>query len=148
MTPTASEQVEPVVGPNTTIVIIQNGVGNADQFRERFPNNIVLSAVVSLPRRPPSRTAYTNPSSLQTWVNAAQPETGVIVHKGNESMQIGVEWNDSLPKEPQQAQLEAFVALLKAGRSDYEIVPDIQQWRWKVDAFLLVSLKTLSLISR
>ncbi|ORY82360.1 2-dehydropantoate 2-reductase [Leucosporidium creatinivorum] len=111
MTPTASEQVEPVVGPNTTIVIIQNGVGNADQFRERFPNNIVLSAV--------------------TWVNAAQPETGVIVHKGNESMQIGVEWNDSLPKEPQQAQLEAFVALLKAGRSDYEIVPDIQQWRWK-----------------
>jgi ketopantoate reductase len=51
MTPTASEQVEPVVGPNTTIVIIQNGVGNADQFRERFPHNIVLSAVVSLPRR-------------------------------------------------------------------------------------------------
>lgn len=47
MSPSASEQVEPVVGPNTTIVIIQNGVGNADQFRERFPNNIVLSAVVS-----------------------------------------------------------------------------------------------------
>lgn len=139
MTPTASEQVEPVVGPNTTIVIIQNGVGNADQFRERFPNNIVLSAVVSLSSAapPPSLAAYSSILLLQTWVNAAQPETGVIVHKGNESMQIGVEWNDSLPKEPQQAQLEAFVALLKAGRSEYEIVPDIQQWRWKVSSLFL-----------
>ena len=47
MTPSASEQVQPVVGPNTTIVIIQNGEGNADEFRELFPNNVILSAVVS-----------------------------------------------------------------------------------------------------
>jgi hypothetical protein len=71
----------------------------------------------------------------------------VIVHKGNESMQIGVEWNDSLPKEPQQAQLEAFVALLKAGRSDYEVVPDIQQWRWKVGLLSFPPFESISLIS-
>lgn len=54
------------------------------------------------------------------------------MHKGRETMQIGVEWNERRPREPQQARLEAFVALLKAGGSDYELVPDIQQWRWKV----------------
>lgn len=47
MTPSASEQIAPAVSKNTTIVVIQNGVGNADQFRERFPENVVLSAVVS-----------------------------------------------------------------------------------------------------
>lgn len=47
MVPSASEQIAPAVSKDTTIVVIQNGVGNADQFRERFPNNVVLSAVVS-----------------------------------------------------------------------------------------------------
>ncbi|KAM0755081.1 2-dehydropantoate 2-reductase [Meredithblackwellia eburnea MCA 4105] len=111
MNPSASEQIAPAVSENTTIVIVQNGVGNGDQFRERFPNNVVISAV--------------------TWVNANQPETGVIVHKGQEKMQIGVEWSDKLDRALQQKKLDDFVGILDAGKSEYELVPDIQVWRWK-----------------
>lgn len=106
-------------------------VGNADQFRERFPNNVILSAVVS--HSADLLATYGSDGKLaQTWVNAAQPETGVIVHKGQEKMQIGVEWAESLARDAQQAKLEDFVALLAAGGSEYDLVPDIQQWRWKV----------------
>lgn len=111
MTPSASEQIAPAVSKNTTIVVIQNGVGNADQFRERFPENVVLSAV--------------------TWVNANQPDTGVIVHKGQEKMQIGVEWSETIAREVQQAKLQAFSAILTAGKTGFDEVTDIRVDRWK-----------------
>ena len=38
--------IAPGVGENTTIVIIQNGVGNEDAFRERFPSVTIISCVV------------------------------------------------------------------------------------------------------
>jgi len=38
--------IAPGVGDNTTIVIIQNGVGNEDAFRERFPTVTIISCVV------------------------------------------------------------------------------------------------------
>lgn len=37
----------PVVGKDTTIVIIQNGVGNEEPFRKEFPSNTILTCVVS-----------------------------------------------------------------------------------------------------
>ncbi|KAK4047561.1 hypothetical protein OIV83_005348 [Microbotryomycetes sp. JL201] len=111
MTPSASEQIAPIVSRQTTIVIIQNGVGNADQFRERFPDNVIISAV--------------------TWVNAAQPKTGTIVHKSNEKMEIGVEWSNDLDKQTQQDRLNVFVGMLDKAGSEYLAVDNIQQWRWK-----------------
>ncbi|KAK4047767.1 hypothetical protein OIO90_006066 [Microbotryomycetes sp. JL221] len=111
MTPCASEQIEPVVSPDTTIVIIQNGVGNADEFSQRFPHNVIISAV--------------------TWVNAAQPTTGTIVHKYNEKMEIGVEWSDKISRDLQQQRLDEFVGLLDKAGSEYLAVDNIQQWRWK-----------------
>lgn len=41
-------QLQPVVDQNrTTIVIIQNGVGNEEAFREQFPGSSILTCVVS-----------------------------------------------------------------------------------------------------
>ncbi len=43
----ATKQLAPAMDEKkTTIVIIQNGVGNEDPFREAFPNNVILSCVV------------------------------------------------------------------------------------------------------
>ena len=43
------EQLAPVVDEKQTcIVIVQNGVGNEDPFREAFPMSPILSCVVSL----------------------------------------------------------------------------------------------------
>jgi len=41
------DALRPAVGADTTIVIIQNGVGNEDPFREAFPQNTIISCVVS-----------------------------------------------------------------------------------------------------
>ena len=49
MSPSASEQIAPAVSPSSVIVIVQNGIGNADQFKAQFPSNVVLSAVVRFP---------------------------------------------------------------------------------------------------
>ena len=40
-------RLEPVVGEKTTIVLIQNGVGNEDPFRTSLPQCSILSCVVS-----------------------------------------------------------------------------------------------------
>lgn len=37
--------IKPVVRPQTTIVLIQNGIGIEEPYREAFPNNVLLSAV-------------------------------------------------------------------------------------------------------
>lgn len=41
--------LRPVVAKDTTIVIIQNGVGNEEPFRKEFPGNTILTCVVSHP---------------------------------------------------------------------------------------------------
>lgn len=37
----------PAIGESTTIVIIQNGVGNEEPFRKAFPTCSIISCVVS-----------------------------------------------------------------------------------------------------
>jgi len=40
------EQLAPVVDSNTSLVIIQNGVGNEEPFRKTFPENTIITCVV------------------------------------------------------------------------------------------------------
>ncbi|KIY53922.1 ApbA-domain-containing protein [Fistulina hepatica ATCC 64428] len=95
----------------STVVLIHNGVGNEEEFRARFPKNTILSGV--------------------TWVNASQPEPGVVVHKGEESMQFGCHWNPSINRDVRQTAMDRFVGLLTTGGSYVEIVPSTDVWRWK-----------------
>lgn len=111
-TPSVPDLISPCVRtPNTTIAIIQNGIGNDIIFRKRFPQNPILSGV--------------------TWVNAIQSEPGVIVHKADETMQFGCHWDNNLDKNIQQAALDNFVNLLLKGGTQVEVVPQIGLWRWK-----------------
>ena len=41
-----AKSLAPVIDDTTTIVLIQNGVGNEDPFRAQFPNSTILSCVV------------------------------------------------------------------------------------------------------
>jgi ketopantoate reductase len=41
------EGVKPLIKSQTTIVIAQNGVGNEDLFRARYPENSIISCAVS-----------------------------------------------------------------------------------------------------
>jgi ketopantoate reductase len=40
-------QLQPAVNKKTTIVVIQNGVGNEHPFRKQFPDNSIITCVVS-----------------------------------------------------------------------------------------------------
>ncbi|KAG5752310.1 hypothetical protein H9Q69_000451 [Fusarium xylarioides] len=103
--------IAPGVGDNTSIVIIQNGVGNEDAFRERFPSATIISCV--------------------TWVGARQPEPGVIHHTTSEDMQVGLYPNKAGDASQDTQHLAQFESLLSIGKTIFQIVPNIQVQRWE-----------------
>ncbi|KAJ8125240.1 hypothetical protein O1611_g8399 [Lasiodiplodia mahajangana] len=106
------EQLAPVVDPKkTTIVIIQNGVGNEEPFRQAFPGASILSCV--------------------TWVGARQVEPGIIFHTKSEDMQIGLFPNRSVEEALEKERLHRFASLLTQGKTVFQIVPNIQVQRWE-----------------
>ncbi|WZH48316.1 enolase C-terminal domain-like protein [Fusarium acuminatum] len=107
----SAADIAPGVGDNTTIVIIQNGVGNEDAFRERFPSISIISCV--------------------TWVGARQPEPGVIAHTTSEDMQVGLYPNKSGDEARDTQRLSQFESLLSIGKTIFQIVPNIQVQRWE-----------------
>ncbi|KAJ7574414.1 2-dehydropantoate 2-reductase [Mycena floridula] len=109
--PPVEDQLAPVIGKDTIIVLIQNGVGNEEPFRAKYPNHTILSGV--------------------TWVGANQPRPGLIVHNGKETMQFGCHYAENLDRAVQEQHLSAFVKLLVDGGTNVEVVPSIDLWRWK-----------------
>ncbi|KAG5662021.1 hypothetical protein KAF25_004260 [Fusarium avenaceum] len=107
----SAADIAPGVGDNTTIVIIQNGVGNEDAFRQRFPNVTIISCV--------------------TWVGARQPEPGVIEHTTSEDMQVGLYPNKAGDEIRDTQRLSQFESLLSIGKTIFQIVPNIQVQRWE-----------------
>ncbi|TGJ78416.1 hypothetical protein E0Z10_g10351 [Xylaria hypoxylon] len=106
------KQLAPAVDEKkTTIVIIQNGVGNEEPFREAFPGASILSCV--------------------TWVGARQTEPGIIAHTKSEDMQIGIFPNPSVELSLEQERLDRFASLLTLGKTVFQIVPNIQVQRWE-----------------
>ncbi|KFZ25334.1 hypothetical protein V502_00190 [Pseudogymnoascus sp. VKM F-4520 (FW-2644)] len=101
----------PVVDNTTTIVVIQNGVGNEEPFREAFPNGIIITCV--------------------TWVGALQTSPGVIKHTKSEHTQIGLFPNEKLDKAVEQGRLDAFTAFLNTGGTPYDVVENMQIKRWE-----------------
>ncbi|KAI1842534.1 hypothetical protein JX265_012654 [Neoarthrinium moseri] len=124
------DQIAPAVDETkTTLVIIQNGVGNEEPFRQRFPSATILSCV--------------------TWVGASQPEPGVVKHTQSEDMQIGLFPNASRDKSSEEQRLEEFAALLRHGNTIFQVVPNIQVQRWEKVVWNAAwnSLTTLTLMT-
>jgi len=111
-TPTLPTLLEPFVTPNlTTIVLIQNGVGIEDQVAERWPENIIITCVA--------------------WASATQVESGVIEHKDNAAITLGLFENNIVATEVAQKRLNTFSNLLASGGGEVEVSDDMQTERWK-----------------
>ncbi|VUC25725.1 unnamed protein product [Clonostachys rosea] len=95
----------------TTIVIIQNGVGNEEPFRQYFPSATILSAV--------------------TWCGVRQPQPGIITHTKSENMQLGLFPNPSADDGRETQRLNEFASFLTAGKTVFQVVPNIQVQRWE-----------------
>ncbi|KAL4741086.1 ketopantoate reductase PanE/ApbA-domain-containing protein [Aspergillus similis] len=104
--------LDPVVDETTTIVVLQNGVGNEDPFRERWPGVTIISGVV--------------------WVGASQPAPGVVYHTSSEHTELGLFPNRSLNDAPlEESRLQTFTSLLAAGGTHLTTFTDIQPRRWE-----------------
>ena len=87
--------IKPVVHPRTTIVLIQNGIGIEDPYREAFPNNVLLSAV--------------------TVVSAEQIEQGVVRQNRWTRISVGPFTGGTGPSHGGSEKTKQFVRLLKEG---------------------------------
>lgn len=98
-----STLLEGLVGDNTSIVLVQNGLGVEDPYARRFPKATILSAV--------------------TIASAAQPEHGIIKHNRWTRISIGpylphLDSKGAGPRQTDETALERnihLVDLLKAG---------------------------------
>ncbi|KAJ9630599.1 hypothetical protein H2203_001122 [Taxawa tesnikishii (nom. ined.)] len=104
-------QLEPVVGKDTTLVIIQNGVGNEVPFRKHFPDCTIISCV--------------------TWVGATQTKPGVIKHTKSEAAEFGLFSNSRLDSKLEQSRLDEFTTLLRNGGTKFTVEENIQVKRWE-----------------
>ncbi|EXJ59883.1 2-dehydropantoate 2-reductase [Cladophialophora yegresii CBS 114405] len=107
----AAKQLAPAVDEKKTcIVIIQNGVGNEDAFREAFSRCAILSCV--------------------TWVGASQDTPGIVSHWKSEGTEIGLFPNPSLDAASQKTRLDEFTSLLHEGKTPFSVEDNIQIKRW------------------
>ncbi|KAG2417582.1 hypothetical protein HFD88_008801 [Aspergillus terreus] len=108
---TVASRLRPTVNDETTIVIIQNGVGNEEPFRAQFPKSSIITCV--------------------TWVGATQTSPGVVQHTKSEDMQIGLFPNPTVDASLDQRRLDLFASLLEQGKTKFQVLDDMQRQRWE-----------------
>ncbi|CAI7640460.1 unnamed protein product [Penicillium manginii] len=124
-----AKRLAPVVDQErTTIVIIQNGVGNEEAFRNQFPQSSILTCV--------------------TWVGAIQSSPGIIKHTKSEDMQIGLFPNQQVEKATEKQRLDTFSTLLQNGETKFTVLEDMQRQRWEKVVWNVAwnSLTTLTMV--
>lgn len=109
-TGSAVPSISPLVSPRTAIVIIQNGIGMEQQYRDQFPNNPIVSCVAYMP------TTQTAP--------------GTVHHTEVERLQLGTFPSNGVPTSHHEA-VAKFAALIRSGGGTAEIFADVQVARWK-----------------
>lgn len=107
-TPSTPELIRPAVTPETTIVLIQNGIHIEAPYAALFPETPILSTVVYLP--------------------ATQVHPGVIEHKEVELLHIGT-FPATAPA-PHKAAANAFAELLTRAGASLRLHDDVQAERW------------------
>lgn len=94
----------------TSIVVIQNGVGVEQIYREAFPDNTIISGVTYMP--------------------VAQVRPGVFSHTETQRLHVGVyPARSATPLDHQST--ESFANLLKSAGAQVEVHQDVQVERWK-----------------
>ncbi|CAO0790985.1 unnamed protein product [Mucor circinelloides] len=100
--------IAPAVTKDTTIVLIQNGLGVEEPITERFPDNPIVSIVA--------------------YIGTSQTEPGKIKMVGKESLVVGKYLGAKRDSEKQRAE---FIELLKKGDCDVQVVEDVEKVRWQ-----------------
>ncbi|ORX93067.1 2-dehydropantoate 2-reductase [Basidiobolus meristosporus CBS 931.73] len=100
--------ISPAVTKDTTIVLIQNGLGVEEPITDRFPENPIVSIVA--------------------YIGTSQNEPGKITMVGHESLIVGKYLPAKSNSDKQRAE---FVELLRQGGVDVQVVDDVERVRWQ-----------------
>ncbi|KAJ1943268.1 hypothetical protein GGF37_002723 [Kickxella alabastrina] len=101
-----SDIIAPAVSPSTTIVLIQNGVGIEEPFARRYPQNPLGSAVA--------------------YIDASQPEQGIINHGHISAMTLGT----YPPHSEHSARLTVLSEIWNQQGIPCTVVNNVQAFRW------------------
>ncbi|KAI2612764.1 6-phosphogluconate dehydrogenase C-terminal domain-like protein [Hypoxylon fragiforme] len=110
--PSTASLIAPAVTPGqTTVVLIQNGIGIEDEYARAFPANPLLSTVAYLP--------------------ATQVRPGVVRHTEVELLHVGAYPATGGEGEGEgRRAANAFAALLAQGGATAQVHADVQRERW------------------
>ena len=105
---TTADLIKPIVWHQTTIVLMQNGIGIEEEYREAFPNNPILSCVVYCP--------------------ATEIEPGVVQHGEIEKLEVGT-FPYNAPEGHKKA-AQAFAEMLERANATIKLYGNVQVQRW------------------
>ncbi|PYI09458.1 2-dehydropantoate 2-reductase [Aspergillus sclerotiicarbonarius CBS 121057] len=105
----AAQLLKPLISPHTTIVLMQNGIGIEEPYRQTFPDNPIISAVLYTP--------------------CTQTQPGVYSHTLLTTMHLGTYPSTAPPAH--QTSTRDFVSMLNKGGASATHEPEIQFARWK-----------------
>ncbi|KAJ5726962.1 ketopantoate reductase PanE/ApbA C terminal-domain-containing protein [Penicillium malachiteum] len=104
--------IAPAVTPfESTIVLIQNGIGNEQPFIDAFPNSAIFSGV--------------------SMIGAHQQDSGVIKHDGPDLLHLGPIYTAAISRERQDELAAEFSSLYTSGGASCLLTDNIIWMRWK-----------------
>ncbi|KAJ6584125.1 ketopantoate reductase PanE/ApbA C terminal-domain-containing protein [Mycena vulgaris] len=103
--------IRPVIGQDTVIVLIQNGVGQEEPLHQAFPTTTIIPCV--------------------TWTGARIIDVGVVqVFTRSDTLVLGVDWNPRTTRLQQQKDLDIFAKILIKSNANITVKEDVQVDRW------------------
>lgn len=97
--------ISPIIGENTAIIMIQNGIFIEDSISQAFPNNHLISTIA--------------------FVDVIRSGLGSIIHAGDGKLTFGSYKNDNSSK------IKRLIDLFEKVNVPCVLVKDIQMERWK-----------------
>jgi 2-dehydropantoate 2-reductase len=106
--PGTASLIKEAIGPNTAIVLAQNGIAIEEEYAELYPNTTIISGVVYLP--------------------VTQVEPGVVEHGPLERFEIGTFPANASARA--KAQTEEFSSFFTKAGANAPVFDDVQTMRW------------------
>lgn len=103
--PSTADLIAPAIGKHTAIVLVQNGVGTEQEYKDAFPHNEIISCIAYLP--------------------ATQVAPGLVAMGDSDRLELG-----AYPASEPSDALKFLGSVLKKAGSDAVLYRDIQPQRW------------------